>query len=95
MNFMPRKKNNELKAYSFLIVDENNVIPFETLTQKQKDEYIPRIMKNIGRAGSDYLNCHPDEARNYLEHKHRVMEKFTNAVAELDRHLNCTEIQDK
>lgn len=84
-------KTNELKARSFLIVDDNTVIPFENLTQEQRNEYIPRIMKNVGKAGSDYFNCHPDEARSYLERKQMAMEKFTNAVAELDRHLNCTE----
>lgn len=92
---MPRKKNNELKAYSFLIVDENTVLPFESLTQEQKNEYIPKIMKNVGRAASDYLNCHPDEARDYLEQKRLAREKLTKAVAELDRHLNCTEVQNE
>ena len=90
---MPKK--NELKAHSFLIVNDNTVIPFENLTQDQRNEYIPRIMKNVGRAGSDYLNCHPDEAYSYLERKQMSMEKIANAVAELDRHLNCMEIQNE
>lgn len=92
---MSRKKNDELKSRSFLIVNENTVLSFETLTQEQKDEYIPRIMKNVGKAGSDYFNCHPDEARSYLEHKQMVMKKVTNAVAELDRYLNCMEVQNE
>lgn len=88
-------KNNELKARSFLIVNENTVLPFETLTQEQRNKYIPRIMKNVGKAGSDYLNCHPDEARSYLKYKQMVRDNLTNAVAELDRHLNCMEIQNE
>lgn len=92
---MPRKKNNELTARSFLIVNENTVLPFETLTQEQRSEYIPRIMKNVGGAVSDYYNCHADEARNYLEYKQKVENNLLNAVAELDRHLNCTEVQNE
>lgn len=82
------QKKNELKARSFLIVNNNTVIPFENLTQEQRKEYIPRIMENVGRAGSDYLNCHPDEARSYLERRQMAMTKISDAVAELDRHLN-------
>lgn len=78
----------ELTARSFLIVDENTVIPFETLTQEQRAEYIPKIMKNVGRTVSDYFNSRPDEARSYLERKRKAMENIVNAVAELDKHLN-------
>ena len=81
----------ELTARSFLIVDDNTVIPFETLRQEQRAEYIPKIMKNVGKVVSDYFNCHPDEARNYLERKRKAMENITNAVAELDKHLNSTD----
>lgn len=92
---MSRKKNDELKSHSFLIVNENTVLPFETLTQEQRNEYIPRIMKNIGDVVSDYYNCHADEAFSYLEYKQMVRDNLTNAVAELDRHLNCMEVQNE
>lgn len=88
-------KNISLKAHSFLIVNENTVLPFETLTQEQRNEYIPKIMKNVGKAGSDYLNYHPDEAHSYLEYKQMVRDNLTNAVKELDRHLNCTEVKNE
>lgn len=78
----------ELTARSFLIVDDGTVLPFETLTQEQRAEYIPRIMKNVGRTVSDYFNCHHDEAHSYLERKRKAMENIANAVAELDKHLN-------
>ena len=80
----------ELTARSFLIVDENTVIPFQILTQEQRAEYIPRIMANVGRTVSDYFNSHPDEARDYLERKRRARENLTKAVADLDKHLNGT-----
>ncbi|MDE7137086.1 MAG: hypothetical protein K2O29_01315, partial [Ruminococcus sp.] len=65
-------------------------IPFDTLTQEQRNEYIPHIMANVGRTVSDYFNSHPDEACDYLERKRRARENLTKAVADLDRHLNGT-----
>ncbi len=85
---MPKK--TELKARSFLIVDDGTVLSFETLTQEQRNEYIPRIMANVGRTVSDYFNSHPDEARDYLERKRRAKANLTKAVADLDKHLNGT-----
>ncbi len=92
---MPRKNNENLTARSFLIVNENTVLPFETLTQEQRNEYIPKIMKNIGGAVSDYYNCHADEAHIYLEYKQRVKDNLANAIAELDKHLNGAEVQSE
>ncbi|MDE5584541.1 MAG: hypothetical protein K2J08_12665 [Ruminococcus sp.] len=85
---MPKK--TELKVRSFLIVDDGTVIPFETITQEQRNEYIPRIMANVGRTVSDYFNSHADEARDYLERKRKARENLTKAVADLDKHLNST-----
>lgn len=64
---MPKETNYTVR--SFLIVDDNTVFSFENLTSEQKNEYIPRIMKNVGRAGSDYLSCHLNEAEVYLGRK--------------------------
>lgn len=86
---MPRKKNEKLTARSFLIVNENTVLPFETLTQEQRNKYIPKIMKNISGAVSDYINCNPEKERSYIE------DKLAKAVAELDRHLNGAEVQSE
>lgn len=59
-------KRKEIIAVSYIELD-GTTYEFNSLSEKKRRECITRMMKNAGNAVSDYLNTHPDEARDYIE----------------------------
>lgn len=65
---MRGRKPEEYKVISYLHITGNDkIIPFEQATENQHK----KITENISEIISDYYNCRPDEAYNYIEQKEK------------------------
>lgn len=59
-------KRQPLRAVSYIKIDGRDIL-WEDLTPELRAEHSRRLLDNAGRAASEYLSQHPDEAMKFIE----------------------------
>lgn len=57
----------KLETESCIIIDENNSLLFDDLTDEQREEYTKKIMERAGSILSQYLSDNHQEAESLYE----------------------------
>lgn len=59
-------KRTELKCVSYISIGGAPPVRFDSLTPEKRGECVAKMCENIGKAVSDHLSNHPDEAKAFL-----------------------------
>lgn len=56
-----RGKRNEISVVGFMILEDGSTVPFEDLTEEQREAWRANCCKRLSERMSDYFTNHPEE----------------------------------